>query len=320
MNYEQGYPIRVVARRTGLTSHVIRVWEKRYGAVSPMRTPTNRRLYSDSDVERLQLLHRAILAGHSIGQIAQLPNERLRALVAADEMSAPTLPRTTSSRSVDSSAQLMLDASLEAVARLDAAALEALLAQATVVLSQPVLIEQVIVPLMYRIGDRWHEGTLRVAHEHLASAVVRTALGSLSRGFGPSPSDPTLVVATPTGQLHELGALVVATTAASNGWHVTYLGPSLPAEEIAVAAYQSHARAVALSLVYPPDDPLLRGELIKLWRGLPKGVVVLVGGQAYDAYRDVLEKIGAMVLKDLADLRKHLDVLRVRKSNGPQRS
>ena len=89
MNHEQGHPIRVVARRTGLTSHVIRVWEKRYGAVSPLRTPTNRRLYSDRDVERLQLLHRAILAGHSIGQIAQLPNERLRALVAADEMSAP---------------------------------------------------------------------------------------------------------------------------------------------------------------------------------------------------------------------------------------
>jgi hypothetical protein len=50
----------------------------------------------------------------------------------------------------------------------------------------------VIVPFMYRISDRWHEGTLRMAHEHLASAVVRTSLGSLRRGFGPSPSDPAL--------------------------------------------------------------------------------------------------------------------------------
>ena len=160
-----------------------------------------------------------------------------------------------------------------------------------------------------------------MAHEHLASAVVRTALGSLSRGFGPSPSDPTLVVAGNSDRAAaRAGALIVATTAASNGWHVTYLGPSLPAEKIAVAAYQSHARAVALSLVYPPDDPFLRGELLNLRHGLPAGVVVLVGGQAYDAYRDVLEKIGALVLKDLADLRKHLDVLRVSKSHGPQRS
>jgi MerR family transcriptional regulator, light-induced transcriptional regulator len=318
MNHEQEHPIRVVARRTGLTSHVIRVWEKRYGAVSPMRTPTNRRLYSDGDVERLQLLHRAILAGHSIGQIAQLPNERLRALAMADDLSASIRPRTTSSRPVDSSPRRILDTTLKAVERLDATALEELLTQAAVMLSQPVLIEQVIVPLMYRIGDRWHEGTLRVAHEHLASAVVRTALGNLSRGFGPSSSDPMLVVATPTGQLHELGALIVATIAASNGWHVTYLGPSLPAEEIAAAAHQSRARAVALSLVYPPDDPFLRGELIKLRRGLPDGVVILVGGQAYDAYRDVLEKIDALVIKELADLRKHLDVLRVGQPNRPQ--
>jgi MerR family transcriptional regulator, light-induced transcriptional regulator len=320
MNDQQGHPIRVVARRTGLTAHVIRVWEKRYGAVSPMRTPTNRRLYSDRDVERLQLLHRATLAGHSIGQIAQLPNERLQALVATDDLVTPARPKAPSQRSVDSSPQRLLDASLEAVERLDAARLEEILTQAAVALSQPVLIEQLIVPLMYRIGERWHEGTLRVAHEHLASAVVRTSLGSLSRGFGPSPSDPTLVVATPSGQLHELGALIVATTAASNGWHVTYLGPSLPAEDIAAAAHQSRARAVALSLVYPPDDPFLRGELSRLRRGLPEGVVVLVGGQAYDAYREALEKIGALVLNDLAELRQHLDVLRVRKFHVSQES
>jgi MerR family transcriptional regulator, light-induced transcriptional regulator len=320
MNHAQGHPIRAAARWTGLTSSVIRVWEKCYRAVSPRRTPTNRRLYSDSDVERLQLLHRATLAGHSIGQIAQLPNERLRALVAADDMSAPPLPKLAGPLAAESSPQRILDATLKAVERLDASALEELLTQAAVVLSQPALIEQVIVPLMYRIGDRWHEGTLRIAHEHLASAVVRTALGSLSRGFGPRLTDAILLVATPSGSLHELGALVVATTAASNGWHVTYLGPSLPAEEIAAAAHQIRARAVALSLVYPPDDPFLRGELIKLRRGLPEEVVVLVGGQAYDAYGDVLEKIGALRLKDLADLRKHLDLLRMRQPDRSRKS
>jgi methanogenic corrinoid protein MtbC1 len=249
-----------------------------------------------------------------------LPNESLRALVAADEGTAPSVPRLVRPRTTDSSPQRILDATLKAVEALDAAAVEELLTQAAVVLSQPMLIEQVIVPLMHRIGDRWHEGTLRVAHEHLASAVVRTALGNLTRGFGPSPSEPTLVVATPAGQLHELGALTVASTAASNGWHVTYLGASLPAEDIAAAAQQSYVRAVALSLVYPPDDPFLRSELIKLWRGLPEGIVVLVGGQVYEAYGDVLEKIGAVVLKDLTELRKHLEILRLRQPSGSGKS
>ncbi|HSF33951.1 MAG TPA: MerR family transcriptional regulator [Candidatus Tectomicrobia bacterium] len=318
MHHDQKYPIRVVARRTGLTSHVIRVWEKRYGAVSPMRTPTNRRLYSDADVVRLQLLRRATLTGHSIGQIARLPIEGLRTLVAADDMIAPSLPRVVSARWADSSPPAIVAACLQAVEELEAPTLEEILTRASVVFSQPVLIEQVIVPLMYRIGDLWHEGTLRVANEHLASAVVRTSLGNLSRGYGPSPSVPGLVVATPTGQMHELGALIVATTATSDGWRVTYLGPSLPAEEIAGAAHQSHARAVALSLVYPGDDPFLRGELVKLRRGLADGVVLLVGGRAADTYRNVLEETGAVWLEHLSDFRKQLKVLRLRKLHAPQ--
>ena len=88
----QGYPIKVAVRRTGLTSHAIRVWEKRYSAVTPVRTPTNRRLYSEADIERLHLLRRATLAGHSIGQIAGLPIDDLRALVAREE-AAPARPR-----------------------------------------------------------------------------------------------------------------------------------------------------------------------------------------------------------------------------------
>ena len=59
MENEKKYAMKVVTRRTGLTSHAIRVWEKRYNAVEPERTDTNRRLYSEADIERLIDLHRA---------------------------------------------------------------------------------------------------------------------------------------------------------------------------------------------------------------------------------------------------------------------
>jgi DNA-binding transcriptional MerR regulator len=72
--------IKVVARRTGLSAHVIRIWEKRYGAVEPERTGTNRRLYSDEQIERLSLLRDITQAGHSIGHVAKLPTEKLRQL------------------------------------------------------------------------------------------------------------------------------------------------------------------------------------------------------------------------------------------------
>src|SRR5689334_7608896 len=72
--------IKVVARRTGLSAHVIRIWEKRYGAVEPERTETRRRLYSDEQIERLSLLREITQSGHSIGHVAKLPTEKLRQL------------------------------------------------------------------------------------------------------------------------------------------------------------------------------------------------------------------------------------------------
>lgn len=83
------HPIQVVSRLTGLSPHVIRVWEKRYGAVVPARTGTNRRLYSEEEVERLRLLARATEVGHKIGIIATLGLEDLRRLVATITVPVP---------------------------------------------------------------------------------------------------------------------------------------------------------------------------------------------------------------------------------------
>ena len=113
---------------------------------------------------------------------------------------------------------------------------------------------------MTGIGELWRGGTLTAAHEHFASAALRVWLGNAARPFGAVDEAPMLLVAMPAGQVHELGALLVGATAAHLGWQVTYLGASLPPAEIAGAAVQKRARAVALSLVYPEDDPWLPGE------------------------------------------------------------
>ena len=86
------HTIKVAARKSGLTPHVIRVWERRYDAVSPDRTDTNRRRYSDAEIERLTLLRTATHAGHSISTVAKLPVEKLRQIVA--ELPTATAPTT----------------------------------------------------------------------------------------------------------------------------------------------------------------------------------------------------------------------------------
>ena len=99
-------------------------------------------------------------------------------------------------------------------------------------------------------------------------------------------------------------------TAASQGWQQTYLGPDLPAEDIAAAVEQTQAMAVALSIVFPGDDPLVKSELRKLRQLIPAGVPIFVGGRAAENYRDVFDEIGAVRVPDMPAFRTILEELR----------
>ena len=307
---DPGHPIKVAVRRTGLSAHVIRVWEKRHGAVAPARTATNRRLYSDEDIERLQCLSQAVQAGHSIGRIAALPTAELARLVTAGA-GAPTRGRSGGPGEAAGGGEF-LERSLLAVQELDAVSLEGHLARASVALGQRALLEQVVQPLMERIGRMWQQGTLRPADEHMATAAVRTFIGSMRAGFQAPAQAPRVVATTPAGQRHELGALLASLAAAAEGWNATFLGPDLPAEEIAGAAARTGARAVLLSIVYPGDDPRLGGELVRLGGLVGDDVALLAGGRAAPQYGPFLHRAGAVTLATLDDLRDSLGQLRRR--------
>jgi len=304
---EAQYPIQLVARLTGLSAHVIRIWEQRYRAVEPHRTPTNRRLYSQRDIERLNLLRDVTHAGHSIGQIAQLPTDKLGKLMAASSSLPIPAARALAPAPPTGS---FLDECVAAIKALDARALDDALKRGATALGAFGLLQRVVAPLAQTLGDLWRDGTFTAAHEHFASAALRVFLGNSAKPFGALDQAPVLIVATPAGQVHELGALLVGAAAANLGWQVTYLGASLPAAEIAGAAQQRRARAVALSLVYPEDDPGLAGELTRLRESLPDEVPLLVGGRAQSAYRDALREAGALSIESLAQLGTTLDKLR----------
>ena len=301
------HSIKWVALRTGLSAHVIRIWEKRYGAVEPERTDTNRRLYSREQIERLALLRELTRTGQSISHVAKLPTTKLRQLAAESVGANPRAAQTPTRVLLPDS---FLAACMAAIQTLDSLALDAALKRAATALGAHGFLQRVVAPLARTIGDYWRDGTLTAAHEHFASAALRVFLGQAAKPFGGTENAPVLVVATPAGQVHELGALIVGALAANLGWHVTYLGASLPAAEIAGAAKQNRARAVALSLVYPEDDPALAGELTRLREFLPVEVPLLVGGRALPAYRKLLERLGAVPLETLADLGSTLDDLR----------
>ena len=305
------HTIKFVAQHTGLSQHTIRAWERRYAALSPERTATNRRLYTVEDVQKLRLLQKAVQEGHSIGQIAALPITSLQLLVsesksAVEAAASPLDPGKTGN------APVFLDDCMNAVERLDAEALDVSLSRAAALLGAMPAIEHVILPMLTRIGESWREGGIRPAQEHMATAVVRTFLGRTLSDFEPNMHAPLLVVTTPVGQLHELGALIAGVTAASEGWRVLYLGPNLPAEEIAGAALQSGAKAIALSIVHPPDDSRIWQELASLRKFTGEGLAIFAGGRASEVYSVRLASIGASHILDLQGLRLELEALRSR--------
>jgi MerR family transcriptional regulator, light-induced transcriptional regulator len=296
------YTIRTVSSMTGLSQYTIRAWERRHHILNPSRTESNRRVYSDSDVSRLQLLRQTVEAGHSIGQASQLTNDELRELTA---FSMPEEAQVSHQREGDDS-QHLLDIGIAALNRLDEDAFRDALARGTTFLGALGFIENLILPLLSHIEHRWMEKSISIAQEHMASAVLRTVLEQLRTSIPAPTNSSRLLVTTPKGQMHELGALITSVIAGLESWNVTYLGPNLPAAEIAGAIRQSGAQAVALSLVYPMDDPDIENELLLLRRLLGDSFPILVGGRAASGYLTAVQGQGLFDCKTFDDFREAL--------------
>lgn len=273
--------------------------------VTPVRSEGGQRLYSDADIERLALLRVLTESGYSIGQLAQLSGDELRRLrLEQPAPPAAAVPALSAPESL--AADAVRGAALRAIEGFDAAALQQGLESGAVALGVPRFLDEVLAPVLTDIGLRWRDGGMSIAHEHLATAVVRQVLGWVRETAEPRGAAPTLVVATPPKQLHEGGALLVAAAAAAEGWRVAYLGPDLPALEIAEAVRRTGARAVALSLLHPSDDAALASHLRALREALPPGVALLAGGSAAPAYAAAIAAAGGQIVPDLSEVRQAL--------------
>ena len=303
------YTIKYVSQRTGLTPHVIRAWEKRYQAVVPQRSPKNRRLYSEDDVRRLQLLKRITDAGHTISQVANLSTDDLLDLA---QREGPVVARISDNyhRSArQSDADSYYTECLSAVLNLDPEELELAYDRALIDLTRPLLIRDVIVPLFEEIGNLWRNGSLKIVNEHMASSVTRTFLLNLLRATKVSNSAPRIVIATTAGQWHDIGALIVGLKAAEYGWRAVYFGPNLPAEEIAAGVKQCNARAVAVSITHMLDPHPLVEEMRKLRRYVGNDIALFIGGQAVGNQTQTLSEIGVKFIMDLDQLSEALNAL-----------
>jgi DNA-binding transcriptional MerR regulator/methanogenic corrinoid protein MtbC1 len=300
---ENKLSIKMVSSRSGLSPQLIRTWEKRYGAIEPQRSPTNRRLYSESDLEKLILLKRATTMGLAISTVAQLSIKELYELVDKRDINEVIYDVNLKK---DDISEYHLNNCINAIKYYDYAGLESSLLNASSSLGQQLLIEKVIFPLLDRTGDFWMNGEFHIAQEHMVSTIVRSILGSMLVSGKINVGGPTLLVTTPNRQIHELGALMAAVTAMSIGWKVIYLGPNLPVEEIANAIVKHKADALALSITYPTNDSALSLDLNRFRKIIKNEFPIIIGGQGASNYSNMINSIKAIYVKDLKELKMEL--------------
>lgn len=299
------YPIRAVARLTGLGIDTLRAWERRHNAVTPVRDERGR-LYTDQDVQRLRLLREVVSLGHSIGRIATLSDEELRRLAEAPAQRDDA--RDTSSRRTATPSPIDLESVMMAVETFDSVTLETEIGRAALLLRPPDLLTTVLLPLLKRVGDDWHSGRGTVAQEHFVSSCVRSVLGTVLRSHAQTPGAKRLLFCTPSGEMHELGTLGAALLAAASGLGVIYLGADLPATDLASSAAAAGADVVVLGVTgVSPANGIV--EIVSaVAAALPPSMELWVGGPA--AVR-VAGHLGARVVSVASynDFQAHLDRL-----------
>ncbi|HKI83149.1 MAG TPA: MerR family transcriptional regulator, partial [Candidatus Krumholzibacteria bacterium] len=291
------HPIQVAARRSGLSQDILRAWEKRYGVVEPARSEGRQRLYSDEDVERLRLLRLTVEQGRRISAVADLSTTELASLVLEDQVETSVTPQSTPVHTAT-----LLDC-LDAIGHLDGVRLQNLLRRRLLEVGGTELIEGLVAPLMVEVGRLWHEGRMSPSHEHLATEVSREILATILMDSQPLHPLGTILVATTVQQRHEVGALMAATAAAQEGWHVVYLGAELPAQDIVEACAEVKAEVLALSFAYRNPDANDLQEIESITKELAGRTSVLIGGSAAVSSRKRLIAVGALVVEDLAAFR-----------------
>jgi MerR family transcriptional regulator, light-induced transcriptional regulator len=259
------YPIKAAAELSGLSTETLRAWERRHGAIHPLRDAQGRRLYDPAMIERLSRLHRLTGRGHPIRDLAALDDDALDRLLEDGRQAAYGGVETLPSRMLDAIAEYRVDV------------FDRDLSVAIATLPVPVLMTRVVMPLLQEVGLRWADGRLAIAQERLVSSLLRMRLLAV---LNPPRREqrPRVLFATLPGEPHELGLIGAALQAYEAGMPVLYLGTELPAAEIARVAKKLGVAGVALSSVDPQQARLALDELRLLDAALAPGVPVWLGG------------------------------------------
>lgn len=275
--------IKVVSELTGLPMGTLRAWERRYGFPRPSRREdSNRRLYSNEQIERLRSLATAVSHGYRPGDVIPLPPSELEVLL-GNNVEARAAPGGRTIADVPTLMDLLVHDDVKQIEdelRLAAAALGA--KRFVTVLAQP---------LALAVGQAWADGRLAIRQEHLMTECLTTQLRALLSAQQAADGSPVIVLTTLPGEPHTLGLQMVALYVALSAAKPRLLGASTPPEQVIAATRALGAQVVGITLTPTADLVSARRDLQRLARGLPATVSLWAGGAGVRALGRVSSRV-----------------------------
>ncbi|MCR9066616.1 MAG: MerR family transcriptional regulator [Cytophagales bacterium] len=241
------YSISEVESLTGLSAHVLRVWERRYAFLKAKRTETNIRYYTDSQLAKLLNVSILLDRGMKISQIAKLTDKEIGATVLDNQ--------TNADLSQNDTIKLLTSATL----KLDEFAISTLLEKA--INSKGILktVLELIYPFLHHIGLLWTSGNAMPAQEHFVSALIIQKLhAAIDKLPQVSSNEDAFVLLLLEEEEHELGLLLSWFLLRKNGIKVYYLGQKVPMENLETVLKISGAKNVFTFFVLEPKGHVLK--------------------------------------------------------------
>ena len=234
-----------LSRRVGVSSELLRAWERRYGLLSPARTEVRLRLYSEDDERRVVRMLEHLAAGVSAAEAARLTRREFDGGGPAPVVDPEPPPGPASAATGEHLAR--------ALDQLDETAANAALDRLLSGFALETVVTDIVLPYLREIGERWQQvGDAVVAQEHFASALLRGRLLGLARGWGGGYGPMALLGCFP-GEQHDLGLICFGLALRANGWRVTFLGPNTPFAAITEAARRVQPALIVLTTLTPLD-------------------------------------------------------------------
>jgi len=248
-NVKKHFSIRDMENLSGIKAHTIRIWEKRYGLLTPERTDTNIRTYGLKNLQKLLNITLLYHKGYKISKIAKLPEEEIPIIVR--EIVAHNSEKSHAINAFKLS-MINFDQSLFFKTY------NSLLAER----SFREIFMEVFIPLLNELGLLWQTDTISPSHEHFISNLIKQKVYINSEKLQiiePTRKDKVFALFLPENEIHELGLLFLNYEIILKGYKSIYLGQTMPIENLVdLLKYYDNLHFVSYFTVSPTKDEIVK--------------------------------------------------------------